>query len=153
MKLNEWKQNELNRLLMEKFSLKEKGCGTGAHNRDDKEEVVEEEEVLDELHGGCGCPDKHPGMSHDAYVIRLKESPEGGLKDDPNLQKLHKIVMAALPMTKYAACEINLEAMNNHESLSTGEWVLPMLRDEKDAKGVERYIEQHNLVICSDTGL
>ena len=145
MKLNEWKQNELNRLLMEKFNLKEKHCGTGAHNRD--------EEILDELGGGCGCPDKHPGMSHDAYVVQLKESPEGGLKDDPNLEKLHKIVMAALPMTKYAACEINLEAMNNHESLSTGEWALPILRDEKDAKGVERYIEQHNLVICSDTGL
>lgn len=72
MKLNEWKQNELNRLLMEKFNLKEKHCGTGAHNRDE-EEVVEEEETLDELHGGCGCPDKHPGMSHKAYLVTLEE--------------------------------------------------------------------------------
>ena len=68
MKLNEWKQNELNRLLMEKFNLKETGCG----NRD-KEEVVEEEETLEELHGGCGCPDKHPGMSHKAYLVTLEE--------------------------------------------------------------------------------
>ena len=37
MKLNEWKQNELNRLLMEKFNLKEKGCETGAHNRDEEQ--------------------------------------------------------------------------------------------------------------------
>lgn len=54
MKLNEWKQNELNRLLMEKFNLKEK-------------------ETLDELHGGCGCLDKHPGMSHKAYLVTLEE--------------------------------------------------------------------------------
>ena len=67
MKLNEWKQNELNRLLMEKFNLKEKGCETGAHNRD------EEEETLEELQGGCGCPDKHPGMSHKAYLVTLEE--------------------------------------------------------------------------------
>ena len=67
MKLNEWKQNELNRLLMEKFNLKEKGYETGAHKRD------EEEETLEELHGGCGCPDKHPGMSHKAYLVTLEE--------------------------------------------------------------------------------
>ncbi len=65
MKLNEWKQNELNRLLMEKFNLKEKHCG----NRDEPED----DKALEELHGSCGCPDEHPGESHDAYVIRLKE--------------------------------------------------------------------------------
>ena len=75
MKLNEWKQNELNRLLMEKFNLKEKHCG----NRDEEEDSEEEEdpkdekESLDELQGGCGCPDKHPGMSHKAYLITLEE--------------------------------------------------------------------------------
>ena len=61
MKLNEWKQNELNRLLMEKFNLKE------------KETPEEKEETLDEFHGGCGCPDKHPGMSHKAYLVSLEE--------------------------------------------------------------------------------
>ena len=67
MKLNEWKQNELNRLLMEKFDLKEK-------------------DELDEMHGGgCGCPDKHPDMSPDAYVIKLKESPE----DEEELEEGH----------------------------------------------------------------
>jgi hypothetical protein len=55
MKLDEWKQNELNRLLMEKFSLKEK-------------------EELDEMHGGgCGCEKEHPEESHEVYTLRLKE--------------------------------------------------------------------------------
>jgi len=77
MKLNEWKQNELNRLLMKRFNLKESHCGTGAHKRDDEEEVNEEEETLDELQGGCGCPDKHPGMSHKAYLVTLEEEQDG----------------------------------------------------------------------------
>ena len=34
MKLNEWKQNELNRLLMEKFNLKEKKKGFPDKNKD-----------------------------------------------------------------------------------------------------------------------
>ncbi len=74
MKLKEWKQDELNRLLMEKFKLKEKHCGTGTHNRDEEGAMEEEEEeALDELQGGCGCPDKHPGMSHKAYLVALEE--------------------------------------------------------------------------------
>ena len=130
MKLNEWKQNELNRLLMEKFNLKEKedkfdkavqaaelgkdkkakrlqkkadvakasaDAGGGKAGRQaartarkgikardkfgrelDKELEKnfleeEEEETLEELHGGCGCPDKHPGMSHKAYLVTLEE--------------------------------------------------------------------------------
>ena len=36
MKIHEWKRNELNRLLMEKFNLKEKHCGN--HDEEDLEE-------------------------------------------------------------------------------------------------------------------
>ena len=60
MKLNEWKQNELNRLLMEKFNLKEKHCG----NRDEEEDSEEEKETLDEIQAG---------MSHKAYLVTLEE--------------------------------------------------------------------------------
>ncbi len=70
------------------------------------------------------------------------------LNPDPNLQLLYTMVMEALPLTKFAGCEINLEALNKHPGLRTGEWVLPRFRNEGDAKGVEKHIEQHNLVIC-----
>ena len=75
MKLNEWKQNELNRLLMEKFNLKE------------KETPEEEEETLDELHGGCGCLDKHPGMSHKAYLVTLEEEHSEKRDEDSEADK------------------------------------------------------------------
>jgi len=64
MNTKEWKQNELNRLLMEKFNLKE------------KEE--EKEEELDEahLHPGQSCDEAHEGMEHEDYAnsiaIRLE---------------------------------------------------------------------------------
>ncbi len=43
MKIHKWKNNELNRLLMEKFSL-----GEGNYNREEEEEQEEEEQVVNE---------------------------------------------------------------------------------------------------------
>lgn len=60
MNTKTWKNNELNRLLMEKFNFKAD---------DDREE-------LDEMHGGCGCEDKHPDQSHDEYTLHLSEESE-----------------------------------------------------------------------------
>ena len=57
MKLNEWKQNELNRLLMEKFNF----------GKVKEEEEKEEKEELEEGHG-CGCQEKHLGQSHEEFT-------------------------------------------------------------------------------------
>jgi len=54
MKLSEWKQNELNRLLMEKFNF-------------GKVKEEEEKEELEEGHG-CGCQEEHPDESHEEYI-------------------------------------------------------------------------------------
>lgn len=55
MKLDEWKRNELNRLLMEKFDLKT------------------EKEGLDEMqiHPGQTCAEAHEGEPHDDYAKRI----------------------------------------------------------------------------------
>jgi len=60
MKLSEWKQNELNRLLMEKFNF-------GKVKEEKEEELEEEKEELEEGHG-CGCQEKHLGQSHEEFT-------------------------------------------------------------------------------------
>lgn len=55
MKLDEWKNNELNRLLMEKFNIK-------AEKKD---------------HPGQSCDEAHGGKSHDEYLLTLEEELEG----------------------------------------------------------------------------
>ena len=62
MKLDEWKQNELNRLLMEKFNFKGK-------EEKSSEEKSSEEESSEEEHD---CKKVHPGQSHKKWEKRRK---------------------------------------------------------------------------------
>tara|TARA_R110001583_G_scaffold2257_3_gene16653 strand:+ start:1619 stop:1792 length:174 start_codon:yes stop_codon:yes gene_type:complete len=57
MKIHEWKRNELNRLLMEKFNLKEKHCGN--HDEEDLEE-------------GHDCA-IHAGKTHEEWLEEQSE--------------------------------------------------------------------------------
>jgi hypothetical protein len=57
MKIQEWKRNELNRLLMEKFNF-------------GKTEKLEEEK--EDLEEGHDC-DTHPGKSHEEWLEEQSE--------------------------------------------------------------------------------
>ena len=65
MKLDEWKNKELNRLLMEKFNFEKEGG-----LEEEKEELEEEKEELEETHEhpGKSCGEAHPDMEHGPWV-------------------------------------------------------------------------------------
>ena len=70
MKLNEWKRNELNRLLMEKFDLKEKHCGN--RDEEDLEEGQESTEKYDDDPALTGDQDELPDELQKG-IIQAKE--------------------------------------------------------------------------------
>ena len=71
MKLDEWKNKELNRLLMEKFNF-EKDEESDEKKEEEKEELEETHE-----HPGKSCGEAHPDMEHGPWVeMTLHSDPE-----------------------------------------------------------------------------
>jgi len=83
MSLKEWKNNELNMLLMKKWGLLKEGGLAGHHTGDDKKEEEEEGHVHGE---DCGCPDAMEEgwgyRSDDGSKEHDDEEPEAELEED-----------------------------------------------------------------------
>jgi len=75
MKIHKWKNNELNKLLMEKFGLAE-----GEYNRSEEEEEQEEEEKLEEISGREA--EDEAFSDPEAHAARYKKSKKKEKKDD-----------------------------------------------------------------------
>ena len=72
MKIHKWKNNELNRLLMEKFNL-----GEGVYNREKEEEEEEQEAVNEDL-----------GKAEEELKAKIKQAEDEG--DEKKAEKLRR---------------------------------------------------------------
>ena len=101
MKIHKWKNNELNRLLMEKFNFGENTLLNEAHCAGNKDDDKDKEETIDEVHcmgqgsrDGQECPDcgKKNCPGKDGKEVNEDKMPMHDHDDDPSTPEVPTFV-------------------------------------------------------------